>query len=667
MFSSLIKGLGCNKEKDFSMEDTKIESHSCPELDFVMPALNNDSEESPENIEPCSSHIDTSESGREMNRVYMLPDDAGYENNQFASSRRADVKNKERGVNGTATPLEVALQQVPLPNPTDRHYEVKATVAHSIHESNGMISPTASELVAVEKLASETQMEIQRKETDSSPKKGIHENKRIDENKEEHPCDSLEDCDEGFGHPYIGKEVKILHGPGAGIEATIIRIKSPGWWILNHPDLDGKAVKSSSCQMVHSVSDDKMIEYSAKRGIQWCKSQTNALQNQEKHENGEVEYLSVGMNQNNTYLPKGASTRINVPFPLSDEVQLRQSLPQQDCDEGESNESDSKRVRLDVGESIKMSDIMDAARSPNGLYCLSPSNLKEEQCLRPKFGVLPPICIASDGRMDTLPHGLRHLGCTTKVKLFDRKTGKILEGDEAVEVQHLNSVLQQHAEFEPIIPPPNFASGQTIVRQGRSGRRIRVGSDVAPQRKMMTSELSGREVTILDGPHRGSRGKIHAILEGGWYAVVGIIPQLQLIIGPSNFIMEPLSSEDASHQESLSPPNLEEYDQSRAEFMKNISQHYVEEVSELKKQLKVLIEEEKTLQIVIKRVNTTGSRQPVDDQRKRQLAKQLDYLMKCRKELEQELAQCNANRNNSIGLVDKAFSDDEKKSRDELT
>ena len=640
------------------IEDSKIENYSCLDVDSSMPVLHNDSEEPPENGVADSSHVDTSDSGHENNQVHILPDNAECENHQLALACRVDVNKEERVVNGTTMPPEPVLPLVPLFNPIARHEEFKATAEQQINEANGMIVPTVFEFVTVEKQASETYAEIQKNDSPASPELETHESKQIDDNKEEHSDDVLEGNGEGLSHSYIGKEIKILHGPGAGIVATIVRIDSPGWWILNHPDLDGTAVNSSCCQILHPVSDNETFEECAKRGTQLCKAQTNTEQNQE---NGKLEHRSVQMNQNYSYVPIKVQKRSNTSIPLSDEVQRRHSLPRQDCGEGESNKSDSKRVRLDVGESIKMSDIMDAAPSPDGMYCFHPSNLREEQRLRPKFDILPPICIASDGRVDTLPHGLRHLGSTTKVKIFDRRTGKILEGDEAVEVQHLSSLLQQHAEYEPIIPPPNLASGQPVVRQGRSGRRIRVGSHVAAQRKMKVPELSGREVTILDGPHRGSKGKIHAMLEGGWYAVVGIIPQLQLIIGPSSFSMEPLSSEDASHQESLSPPIIEAYDQSRAEFMKNISQHFMEEVSELKVQLKALIEEEKTLQAVLKRVNTTGARQSVDDQRKRQLTKQLEYLMKCRKELEHELAQCNANRNNSIGLVDKAFSEDGKK------
>jgi BRK domain len=442
--------------------------------------------------------------------------------------------------------------------------------------------------------------------------------------------------DEGADHPYIGKLVKICKGLDKGIEARIVRIHLRGWWTLDHENLRDKLIPSRKCRMLEPVSEEEMMEYCEKRGMKY-RGQPSTMPEEEgkEHAWGDAD-------------ERGASVQTHIALGLP--------RARHEKDGEQTEESESKRSRLDTGVTITMNDIMDAAGSPNGVYCLKPSNLRETQRKRPQVDMLPPISIEAVGRVDDLPHGLSHLHSTTRVKIFDRKTGKILEGDDAVQVQHLPGLLQRHAEYEPIIPPPNIANGQPIVRQGRSGRRIRVSSDVIPQHKITSSQFSGRDVTITDGPHRGAKGSIQGMLEGGWYAVEGILPNLPLIIGASNLAMEPLSTKDIRSETDPSsdlPP-----ESVMGEFINSMSKHFMMELKDLRKQLKELIEEEKNLILTLECSNALDP--PSESARKRQ-QKQLDYLKNCRQKLERELAQFGAARSASIGMADGAFSEDSKR------
>ena len=52
-----------------------------------------------------------------------------------------------------------------------------------------------------------------------------------------------------------------------------------------------------------------------------------------------------------------------------------------------------------------------------------------------------------------LPPHQRRLPPNTKIEIFNRKTGRIMRGDDAVLLSQLPAALMDHAEYEPIVPP----------------------------------------------------------------------------------------------------------------------------------------------------------------------------------------------------------------------
>ena len=56
-------------------------------------------------------------------------------------------------------------------------------------------------------------------------------------------------------------------------------------------------------------------------------------------------------------------------------------------------------------------------------------------------------------QIQLVPAGLRHLPPDTKIEIFNRRTGKIMKGNDAISMKNLPRELLEHAEYEPIVPP----------------------------------------------------------------------------------------------------------------------------------------------------------------------------------------------------------------------
>lgn len=67
---------------------------------------------------------------------------------------------------------------------------------------------------------------------------------------------------------------------------------------------------------------------------------------------------------------------------------------------------------------------------------------------------LQPFILDCQAQDNTTHEMLQHLPSDYKVEVFNRRTGRILKGDNAIPLKDLPSVLRRHAEFEPLIPPP---------------------------------------------------------------------------------------------------------------------------------------------------------------------------------------------------------------------
>eukprot|EP00594_Rhizosolenia_setigera_P005642 CAMPEP_0178950546 /NCGR_PEP_ID=MMETSP0789-20121207/6716_1 /TAXON_ID=3005 /ORGANISM="Rhizosolenia setigera, Strain CCMP 1694" /LENGTH=355 /DNA_ID=CAMNT_0020631291 /DNA_START=7 /DNA_END=1074 /DNA_ORIENTATION=+ len=105
-----------------------------------------------------------------------------------------------------------------------------------------------------------------------------------------------------------------------------------------------------------------------------------------------------------------------------------------------------------------------------------------------------------------------------KIKIFNRKTGIIMTGEEAIQYKDLHKELQTHSEYEPIL---------SAKQEGRSSasQQIIVKEHVTAQKKKKSHYLNraiGQKVLVMSGTYKGSFGTISHILPGGWIKVAGI-------------------------------------------------------------------------------------------------------------------------------------------------
>merc|ERR1719253_403207 len=98
-----------------------------------------------------------------------------------------------------------------------------------------------------------------------------------------------------------------------------------------------------------------------------------------------------------------------------------------------------------------------------------------------------------------------------------------------------------HAEYEPIVPPPQGVCSSVRSRVGRSGPNVRVSSDVVPQTRVRASRVEGRSVLVTGGEYRGLSGKIDSCIPGGWYLVSDLMKndKLDVVINSRNLELIP--------------------------------------------------------------------------------------------------------------------------------
>lgn len=90
-----------------------------------------------------------------------------------------------------------------------------------------------------------------------------------------------------------------------------------------------------------------------------------------------------------------------------------------------------------------------------------------------------------------------------KIKIFNRKTGIIMTGEEAIQYKDLHKELQTHSEYEPIL---------SAKQEGRSSasQQIIVKEHVTAQKKKKSHYLNraiGQKVLVMSGTYKGSFGK----------------------------------------------------------------------------------------------------------------------------------------------------------------
>jgi hypothetical protein len=318
------------------------------------------------------------------------------------------------------------------------------------------------------------------------------------------------DCQEGPGddkdmmpgHPFEGKHVMVTSGKLAGMTAPVKAVKFRGWVTLDHPDATID-VAGKRLEFLDEITVEELEKFYGTLGRPLRMTP-----------NLEMQIRKSGTLQKLSRLRKSPVEESTKEARTTDE----------DC-EPRSKKSKSNPQMNDIYSysGLRLNEASDAAqkavsasrnvRTVMNMHTEQPEMLTYKSADRPPRipRPLPPILLEVT-KEHGMPPSLRHLDPCTRVDIFNRKTGKIMSGEHAIQVRDLPDALLLHAEYEPIVPPPVSRSDPTFVREGRSARNVRVSNSVTPQSKLEACNLShkGRSVVVTKGSYRGYIGASNA-------------------------------------------------------------------------------------------------------------------------------------------------------------
>ena len=320
-----------------------------------------------------------------------------------------------------------------------------------------------------------------KKQEDESPPKNMEPGEQLNKSKESNI------------DPLIGATAFIASGPFKGFSGKIIEIRSRGWWTVDNPNISSK-IHTSKCKLV----DDGAVDMDAikKRYASRGSTPPAIITRQDLEE--EQNAVASNMPDDESETNDDESKTNESPMPP-----LKRKIASTDFT---GNGTRAKQRKKELGlivcdstsaaaETSKISNTTQM-QDENNKYQAAP---KARNYVSP---VLNPILLHPRGNdshlvgnrnkqndhLQLLPAGLRHLSpgkrpdlnlikspivifCIvheflklqsfleeTKIKIFDRRTGKIIAGENAVLLSELSTVLMDHPEYEPIIPPSSSNS-----------------------------------------------------------------------------------------------------------------------------------------------------------------------------------------------------------------
>eukprot|EP00978_Attheya_sp_CCMP212_P048030 scaffold463156_cov55-Attheya_sp.AAC.2 len=432
-------------------------------------------------------------------------------------------------------------------------------------------------------------------------------------------------------HPYMGKQVRVVKGIHKDMEGKITSIHTRGWWTIQDEKLKKHKIHAHFCEVTDDVDDDKLRQYHIQRGSKlrrsssdWKRLNENKDENFDVSDDGDSLFVSFGKNptihrkmkrkKKSSDDRKKAKARqpidsdndsasMDADTEPEPEQELASTVPGSRLNSTSSLKAGRKKKRKESGKvylpsltsktgrrssRLGSSSILSAmARGSNTGTDGDDSSLRTKEpssestfthddrimCKRRRQNrtpVLPSILLVPHNPLE-IPQSLRHLNPDTKIEIFNRRTGMVMCGNDAICVKDLPEALLDHAEYEPIIPPPTpeltterTKNWQGTYREGRSSPGVRVNATVTPQHRVRSSAADGRHVLVKSGPYKGLIGKVEACIPGGWYIISGVADEdmLDADVVVRTHDLELLPESNASFEDSfktqvssaLSPP-----------------------------------------------------------------------------------------------------------------
>lgn len=143
-------------------------------------------------------------------------------------------------------------------------------------------------------------------------------------------------------------------------------------------------------------------------------------------------------------------------------------------------------------------------------------NKMEEEPISTSAPVILQSKKGDANKMELLLSGMSHLPPDTKIDVLNRKTGRVMRGDEAILLKDLPAALLNHADYEPIVPPPQSSSGG---EEGEAGDKEVVAGGGTPPLPVDhpkfdpwdNSVLVGVTVVVRSGPYKDITAKIKEV------------------------------------------------------------------------------------------------------------------------------------------------------------
>ena len=223
----------------------------------------------------------------------------------------------------------------------------------------------------------------------------------------------------------------------------ITKIEDRGWWTLDNPEVVSK-VKSNQCKIIDDGSaniDEIKKWYSNYKGKARRRIPPIVKPGQEESDVGEEEDRTTTEQQFDRLV---SNSKMDAREPYDSSMPFKRKIYETDF-------AGSKPKKLGV------------------IWNRNPGNgegqSKKRPCYDPNI-TIPPGAVLLQAtttteqgkdrlKLQLLPSELRRLPPETKIEIFNRRTGKIMKGDNAIMLSDLPSALVNHAEYEPIVPPGN--------------------------------------------------------------------------------------------------------------------------------------------------------------------------------------------------------------------
>uniref|UniRef100_A0A7S1CZX9 BRK domain-containing protein n=1 Tax=Cyclophora tenuis TaxID=216820 RepID=A0A7S1CZX9_CYCTE len=236
------------------------------------------------------------------------------------------------------------------------------------------------------------------------------------------------------------------------------------------------------------------------------------------------------------------------------------------------------------------------------------------------------------------------------VEIFDRKSGKILRGANAVQIRDLAKVLRDHPEYEAIVPPSEFISSDRreppSYREGRSAPSIRVSATIVPQLAHQSLK-EGAAVKVTGGQYRGFSGTIRHRLPGSWCLIDGIAKAggtaIPVIVSASHLAVVQMDVAKKTRVAGIKahlPDCNDEGPSVKETFQSCLSDITGNRIGTLNQQVLALAKDQCQLEDQLRRTLDSSSvtMNPEDLARERhRLQKRLDYVKSCRQQAEKEV------------------------------